>query len=146
MFRKSALAIAVLGAMTTANVAALGLGDIDLKSALNQPLDAEVELLSATGAEMQELRVSVAPPQAFEEAGIERPMFLNKLKFDVRNNAEGRPVIHITSSDVVREPFIDFLLEISWSKGRLVREYTVLVDPPVTMPAAPAVGPQQQLY
>ncbi|HFD79905.1 MAG TPA: hypothetical protein ENK05_05890 [Gammaproteobacteria bacterium] len=134
------MAMAVLGALGTANVAALGLGDIDLKSALNQPLDAEVQLLSATGAEMQELKVSIAPPEAFQAAGIDRPMFLNKLKFDVRNNSQGKPVIHITSKDVIREPFLDFLLEISWSKGQLVREYTVLVDPPVTMPAAPAVA------
>ncbi|MFZ0469735.1 MAG: hypothetical protein WAL92_12515, partial [Thiogranum sp.] len=133
MFRKSALAMAMLGAVASTNVVALGLGEIELKSALNQPLNAEVALLSATGPELQEVKVSVASAEAFANAGIDRPLFLNKLEFTVSNNAAGKPVVRITSRDVVREPFLDFLLEISWSKGRLVREYTVLVDPPVTM-------------
>jgi pilus assembly protein FimV len=141
MFRKSALAMAMLGALTTADVVALGLGDIELKSALNQPLEAEVELLSASPEELQELKVEVASAQAFAAAGVERTLFLSKLKFNVVTNAEGRPVVQITSRDVVREPFLDFLLQLSWSKGRLLREYTVLVDPPVTMPA-PAPAPQ----
>lgn len=135
------MAMAMLSALTTADVVALGLGEIELKSALNQPLIAEVELLSATPEELQELKVEVGSPQAFASAGIERTLFLNKLKFDVKTNADGRPVVKITSRDAVREPFLDFLLEISWSKGRLLREYTVLVDPPVTMPAA-APAPQ----
>jgi len=140
MFRKTALAMAMLGAVASTNVVALGLGEIELKSALNQPLNAEVELLSPTGPELQELKVSIASPQAFASAGIDRPLFLNKLKFTVAKNAAGKPVVRITSGDVVREPFLDFLLELSWSKGRLVREYTVLVDPPVTMPAPPPVA------
>jgi len=140
MFRKSALAMAMLGALTTGNVVALGLGDIELKSALNQPLNAEVELLSATDAEMQELKVVMGSPRAFEKAGVDRPLFLSKIKFNVSRNDAGKPVVLITSRDVIREPFLDFLMEISWSKGRLLREYTVLVDPPLTMPApAPVV-------
>lgn len=134
------MAMAMLGALTTGNVVALGLGEIDLKSALNQPLEAEVQLLSATEAEMQELKVSMGSPRAFEQAGIDRPLFLSKLKFNVIRNPAGKPVVRITSREVIREPFLDFLMEISWSKGRLLREYTVLVDPPLTMPAAaPAV-------
>ena len=136
MFRKSALAMAMLGALATGNVAALGLGEIDLKSSLNQPLNAEINLLSATRSELDELKVSIASPKAFANAGIERPLFLTKFSFNVKTNAEGQPVVQVTSRDVVREPFLDFLLELSWSKGRLLREYTVLVDPPVTMPAA----------
>jgi len=139
MFRKSALAMAMLGSLVSANVAALGLGEIDLKSALNQPLSAEIELLSATASELEELKVSIGSSDAFANAGIDRPIFLSKLKFDVRTNAEGKPVVRITSRDAVREPFLDFLVELSWSKGRLLREYTVLVDPPVTMPAAAPV-------
>lgn len=127
--------MAMLGALASTNVVALGLGEIELKSALNQPLNAEVELLSATDSELDELKVEMGSTQAFANAGIERPLFLNKLKFNVTHNADGRPVVLITSREVVREPFLDFLLEMSWSKGRLLREYTVLVDPPVTMPA-----------
>jgi pilus assembly protein FimV len=142
MFRKSALAMAMLGALTTGNVVALGLGEIELKSSLNQPLNAEVELLSATDAELQELNVAIGSSKAFANAGIERPLFLTKLKFDVGASSDGRPVVRITSREAVQEPFLDFLLEISWSKGRLLREYTVLVDPPVTMSApAPALQP-----
>ncbi len=129
------MAMAMLGALASTNVVALGLGEIELKSALNQPLNAEVELLSATESELGELKVAVGSAQAFANAGIERPLFLNKLNFNVTRNPEGKPVVLITSREVVREPFLDFLLEMSWSKGRLVREYTVLVDPPVTMPA-----------
>jgi pilus assembly protein FimV len=140
MFRKSALAMAMLGTLTAGTAVALGLGEIELKSALNQPLNAEVELLSATREELQELKVEIASPEAFASAGIDRPLFLNKLQFDVKTGPDGKAVVHITSRDVVREPFLDFLLELSWSKGRLLREYTVLVDPPVTMPApAPAL-------
>ena len=134
------MAMAMLGALAAENVAALGLGEIDLKSALNQPLEAEVALLSATDAELQELKVNIGSTAAFDNAGIERPLFLTKLRFEVKTNAEGKPVVMITSRDAVQEPFLDFLLELSWSKGRLLREYTVLVDPPVTMPAtAPAL-------
>ncbi len=136
MFRKSALAMAVLGVMASQQVAALGLGNIELRSALNQPLLAEVELVSATPAELNELKITIASPQAFENAGIDRPLFLTKLNFALNENAAGKPVVRITSRDVVREPFLDFLLELSWSKGKLLREYTILVDPPVMMPAA----------
>ncbi len=134
------MAMAMLGTLASANVAALGLGEIDLKSALNQPLNAEIELLSATPSELEEVKVSIGSPEAFANAGIDRPMFLSKLRFHVKNNAEGKPVVMISSRDVVREPFLDFLVELSWSKGRLLREYTVLVDPPATMPAAPPVA------
>ncbi len=129
------------GTFAGGNVAALGLGDIELKSALNQPLVAEIELLSATPAEMDELKVSLAAPDAFAKAGIDRPLFLTKFRFDVTRNAQGKPVLMVTSRKPVREPFLDFMLELSWSKGRLLREYTVLIDPPATMPAAaPAVA------
>ncbi len=140
MFRKSSLAAALLMALSAGNAWALGLGDIELKSALNQPLDAEVALLSATNAELDELRVVIGSSESFARAGIDRPLFLTKLNFDVTHNAQGEPVIHISSRDFVQEPFLDFILEVSWSKGRLVREYTVLVDPPVTMPAPPPVS------
>lgn len=134
------MALAMLGAFASTHVVALGLGEIELNSSLNQPLDAELELLSATDAELQELKIQVGSAEAFSKAGIERPLFLSKLKFEVTRKADGTAVVRVTSSDVVREPFLDFLLELSWSKGRLLREYTILVDPPVTMPApAPAI-------
>lgn len=137
MFRKSALALTLSSVLATGNVLALGLGDIDLKSALNQPFNAEIELLSATEDELNELKVLLGSRQAFSNAGIDRSVFLSKLKFTVTQSDDRRPIIRVTSRDPVTEPFLDFLLEVSWSKGKLLREYTVLVDPPVTMPAAP---------
>mgnify|MGYP001821839850 CR=1 FL=1 len=131
------MAAALLMALSAGNALALGLGDIELKSALNQPLDAEIELLSATDAELEELKVAIGSPDSFARAGIDRPVFLSKLRFDVARNDQGEPVIQVSSRDLVQEPFLDFILEVSWSKGRLVREYTVLVDPPLTMPAPP---------
>ncbi|NIA01331.1 MAG: hypothetical protein GWP13_00945 [Planctomycetia bacterium] len=129
----------MLGSLASASVAALGLGEIDLKSSLNQPLNAEIELLSATASELEEAKVTIGSAEAFAKAGIDRPVYLSKLRFKVKTNADGKPVVLITSREVVREPFLDFLVELSWSKGRLLREYTVLVDPPVTMPAAAPV-------
>lgn len=140
MFRKSALAMALVGVFASRGVLALGLGDIKLESALNQPLRAEVSLLSATDDELQGLKVGIAPPEAFDKAGIDRPAFLSKLRFTVARTPDGEAVIRITSRDSIREPFLDFLLEVIWANGKLLREYTLLVDPPVTM-AAPAPRP-----
>lgn len=137
MFRKTALALALTGAMVAGKAIALGLGDIELKSALNQPFNAEVELFSATEDELNELRVLLGSRSAFASAGIDRSAFLSRLKFTVTQNDASQPIIRITSREPVTEPFIDFLLEVSWSKGKLLREFTVLVDPPVTMAAAP---------
>lgn len=131
------MASALVGALTTGNAVALGLGDIEAKSALNQPFNAEVTLLSATEEELNELKVELASNDAFSRAGIDRNLFLSRLQFEVSRNGGGQPVIRVTSREAVTEPFLDFLIEVSWSKGRLLREYTVLIDPPVTMPAAP---------
>lgn len=137
MFRKTALALALTSSLAAGNAIALGLGDIELKSALNQPFNAEVDLLSATEDELNELKVLLGSRQAFSSAGIDRSGFLTRLKFTVTQNNANQPIIRITSREPVTEPFLDFLLEVAWSKGKLLREFTVLVDPPVTMAAAP---------
>ncbi|HEY9150533.1 MAG: hypothetical protein OQL11_05275 [Gammaproteobacteria bacterium] len=135
MFRKSALAMAMWGALAAQSALALGLGDIELKSALNQPLRAEVQLLSVTEKELQELRVALASAEIFQQAGIDRPSFLSNIRFEPVRKPDGSAVIQLTSREAVREPFLDFMLEVVWANGKLVRAYTVLVDPPVTMPA-----------
>lgn len=135
MFRKSALAMAMWGALAAQTALALGLGDIELKSALNQPLRAEVQLLSVTERELQELRVALASAEVFQQAGIDRPAFLSHIRFEPVRKPDGSAVIQLTSREAVREPFLDFMLEVVWANGKLVRAYTVLVDPPVTMPA-----------
>ncbi len=128
--RKFALKSIVL-AMIPAQVLALGLGDIEISSTLNQPLDAEVKLLSVRPGEAEDLLVSLASNAAFLRAGIDRPFFLTKLNFKVVTKKNGAKVIKITSKRPVVEPFLNFLLEVDWPKGRLLREYTILLDPPV---------------
>lgn len=116
---------------------ALGLGDITLHSALNQPLRADINLVDAAGLEEGELSVSLATPDEFSRAGVERVFFLNDLKFTpvLRGN---RKLIQVTSSKPVTEPFLNFLVQLNQPNGRLLREYTVLIDPPGTPGIVPA--------
>ncbi|MEW8471068.1 MAG: FimV/HubP family polar landmark protein, partial [Candidatus Thiodiazotropha sp.] len=107
------------------------------QSALNQAFKADIDLLSVSQEELQDVRVSLASREAFEKAGMERPYLLTGLKFTPMLTPAGKPVISISSKDAIREPFLNFLIEVNWPKGRLVREYTVLLDPPVTLQRAP---------
>jgi pilus assembly protein FimV len=120
---------------------ALGLGQIELQSALNQPFKGEIAL-AATADEMQGLRVQLADVDAWVRRGLDRPAFLNSLEFRVvaRN---GRNIIEITSRESIAEPFVTLLVEATWPRGRILREYTVLLDPPVLLPA-PAAPPAIQ--
>jgi pilus assembly protein FimV len=122
---------------------ALGLGDIRLSSALNEPLRAEIELLSATPEELNNIKVQLASAETFDRYGIDRPLFLTRLQFEVSKSgrAEGS-VIRVSSVDPIREPFVTFLVEASWSRGRLLREYTLLLDPPTFAPPPVAQAPQ----
>lgn len=117
-------------------VHALGLGKLQLDSALNQPFDARITLLSATADELDSLNVGLADTEAFRRANIDRPFILSKLRFEVVQTETGSDYIHISSREAIREPFLNFLLEASWSSGRLYREYTVLLDPPLYDPNA----------
>ncbi len=136
MIRKLSLAVAVATALSPMGAFALGLGDIHSKSTLYQKFKAEIDLLSVEQEEVQDLRVNLASQEAFDRAGIERLFLLSDLKFQPMYNAAGQPVIAITSADPIREPFLNFLLEVNWPKGRMVREYTILLDPPVTIKRA----------
>ncbi|KTT26877.1 Motility protein FimV [Pseudomonas oryzihabitans] len=130
-------AIAAASALMSGAAEALSLGEIQLNSALNQPLDATVNLSDLRDLGTADLRPSLASAAEFSRAGVDRAFFLNDLKFtpEVRN---GRTVIHITSARPVREPYLNFLLEVNWPSGRIVREYTVLLDPPLYTPQAAA--------
>ena len=114
---------------------ALGLGDIELRSALNQPLDANIELVSPTPEELSDLRVALATPETFERYGLDRPGFLSRLSFNIVRDDVGRDVIRVTSLEPIVEPFVTVLVEATWNRGRLLREYTVFLDPPVMLPA-----------
>ncbi len=122
----------MLGSLALVPLAAsaLGLGSIKIHSALNEPLKAEIELLSASPADVKNLSVRLASYDAFARAGIERPASLMMLDFKVEPKGGGKYVVKVTSRQPVREPFLDFLLDTEWQDGRMLREYTVLLDPP----------------
>ena len=113
---------------------ALGLGEIHLNSALNEPLNAEIDLIAASPDELTALRAALAPREAFTRYGIDRPPFLSSLTFKVGKGKDGRDVLQVRSTDAIPEPFVTFLVEVNWARGRLMREYTVLLDPPVYTP------------
>ncbi|MDQ7987514.1 FimV/HubP family polar landmark protein [Pseudomonas sp. G34] len=125
---------------------ALGLGEITLHSALNQPLNAEIELL-AVGDDMttSDIKVALAPADAFNLAGVDRVYFLNDLRFSPLLRG-GKSVVRVVSNQPVREPYLNFIVELKRPGGQLLREYTVLLDPPssssYSSQAAP-VGEQQ---
>ena len=110
----------------------LGLGEIEVSSALNQKLNANIELLSATPEDTETIIVKLASRKEFSRAGLDRPYLLNDLRFK-SEIIDGVPHIKVTSSSPIREPFLNFLVEIDWPNGHLLREYTVLLDPPVFM-------------
>jgi pilus assembly protein FimV len=113
---------------------ALGLGEIHLNSSLNEPMNAEIDLIAASPEELGALRATLAAKDAFTRYGIERPPFLSTLTFKVGKSKEGRDVLLVRSSESIPEPFVTFLVEVNWARGRLMREYTVLLDPPVYTP------------
>ena len=112
----------------------LGLGEIHLNSALNEPMNAEIDLIAAGPDELNALRASLAPKDAFTRYGIDKPPFLSTLTFKVGKSKDGRDVLLVRSTDSIPEPFVTFLVEVNWARGRLMREYTVLLDPPVYTP------------
>jgi pilus assembly protein FimV len=118
---------------------ALGLGEIRLNSALNQPFDAEIELVSATSEDLGALRAALASGETFERYGLDKPSYLSDFTFRVTRSG-GRDVLRVTSPRPVTEPFVTLLVEASWPRGRLLREYTVLLDPPVYSPAPVAAA------
>lgn len=132
MIRNSLLLLLLLISSTSAF--ALGLGGIQVDSALNEPLDAKVRLISVEQMAVDDIRVKLAGPEVFRRAGVERPYLLSKLRFKPVFPENGKPYILVSTRDSVREPFLDFLLEVSWPQGNLVREFTILLDPPTYQP------------
>jgi len=116
---------------------ALGLGEIRLNSALNQPFDAEIELVSAAQEDLAALRASLASSDTFLRYGLDRPAYLSDFTFRVVRSG-GKDVLKVTSPRPVTEPFVTLLVEANWPRGRLLREYTVLLDPPVFAPTPAA--------
>jgi pilus assembly protein FimV len=129
---------------------ALGLGDIRLLSPLNAPLDAEIEVVDATPEDLQSLQAQIASRDTFARHGLEWPVFLSSVQVKTNRTSDGHALIKLKSTEAITEPFVTLLVEVNWVRGRLVREYTMLLDPPVYTPgqtpasnapvAAPAAG------
>jgi len=129
-------------------VFAAGLGRLTVLSALGQPLDAEIEIVSLLPGEEEGLTARLAPAEAFRQAGIELTPVLLGARFSIERRA-GRPYVRMRTTQPVHEPFLDVLVELQWATGRLVREYTFLLDPPgyrapVAVAAAPAAAPKPE--
>lgn len=130
----------------SSHVNALGMGELDLKSALNQPLEAEIELLNIEDLSDWEIKPTLASDAEFDRAGVERLFFLTDIDFTVKGNK-----VFLKTNKPVTEPFLNFLVQVNWPTGRVLREYTLLLDPPVfdeeVQPlnaASPLSQPEQQ--
>lgn len=123
--------------LLSSSVLALGLGEIRVKSSPGQPLLAEIPIISTEPGELEQLRAQLASPATFERVGLPRPQGLvGDLEFNVALDEAGRPVIRVTSHAPVTVPVLNFLIEVDWGQGRLVREYAAMVDAPATVAAA----------
>ena len=123
---------------------ALGLGRLNVQSVLGETLRAEIDITSITPEEAASIRLRVAPPEAYRSAGVEYNAVLSGAIVTLDRRADGRPFLRVSSDRAVLEPFVDVIVEASWATGRLVREYTMLFDPPSTRVAAapaPATSP-----
>jgi pilus assembly protein FimV len=129
--RKLAVALALVGGLGSGVAQALGLGEIELQSYLNEPLDAEISLPQSRGVDPADVFVNIASESAYERVGLSRNQFLSKLRFKVVTESDGSLAVNVSSREPLREPYLNFLLELTWPSGRLMREYAVLVDPPV---------------
>lgn len=141
MSKKLAFVLALALALLPLTSNALGLGEIKLQSALNQPLNAEIPVIGAAPGEISSLQVKIASPGQFQQAGIPMADALNQLHFEVVTGPNGTASVHITTTQPFREPFLDVLLDATWDNGELIREYTVFLNPPnfeATAKPAPA--------
>ena len=152
--RKLAVALALAGGLGSGVAQALGLGEVEIQSFLNEPLEADIALRQTEGVDPENIIVELASPQSYERLGIPRAFFLTNLRFNVERAPNGQLVVNVTSREPVKEPYLNFLVELTWPSGRLLREYSVLLDPPVyaersglqeqvQAPSAPAARTEQ---
>ncbi len=141
MARRLALGYALIAAFWCTQALAVGLGDITVHSALNQKLNAEIELLETRGMSESEIVAQLASTEDFKRVGIERFFFLTALQFHVEVRDGDHAILRITSTQPITEPYLNFLVQVIWPNGRLLKEYTVLLDPPTYKEQpAPAVA------
>jgi len=123
--------------VATGSAWALGLGRLNVQSALGETLRAEIDITSLSSEEDSTLKVRVASPDAYRAAGVDYNAVLTSTQATLARRADGRPYLRISSDRAVQEPFVDVILELTWASGRLVREYTLLLDPPASRVAPP---------
>ncbi len=129
-YKKTAWLTAGVMLMASLPAFAAGLGKLTVTSTLGQPFRGEIDLLAVDKKDLGSIRARFASFEAFKEAKIERAPVLSAMRFSVEQKKNGDPYLKITSSRPVDEPFLDMLIELDWPAGRLVREYTILLDPP----------------
>ena len=136
---RTALALSAALALTVIpqTSLALGLGRLNVQSALGEALRAEIDITSLTPEEASSLVVRVAPPEAYRAAGVEYNSALAAAQATLARRADGRPYLRVVSDRAVQEPFVDVILELNWASGKLVREFTLLFDPPSTRALRP---------
>lgn len=131
----SAVALAALLALSGSNAMALSLGRLTVQSALGEPLSAEVDISDISAEEAASLKVQLASPASFKSAGLDYSPVLTGLRMVLQKRADGRSYLRLSSDRLVQEPFVDLILDVGWQSGRLVRNYTLLFDPPNVRPA-----------
>lgn len=141
-----ASAVALLAGLASFDAAALGLGRITVQSALGEPLRAEIDISEINADEANSLRAGVASPDAFKQAGLEYTPAVVGLQVSLQKRADGRAFLRLSSTRPVTEPFVDLVLEANWSSGRIVRDYTMLFDPPNLRQAAAPVSPTAPIF
>lgn len=129
VFTASILALSTLAAMPSAY--AVGLGEITVNSSLNEPLAANIQIINSTGLQKNQLLVSLASAEAFERAGVSRDFFLSRLQFSVARDSANQLTIKVITDQPVVEPYLDFLVQLQWPEGRVMRSYTLLLDLPI---------------
>ncbi len=147
-------ALTVVSLLAPVSGYSLGIGDIKVRSALNQNLNAEIRLVVSPNEKPDSIKVNLAPPERFDAAGVSWSYFLSKIRFKPIVKPNGSVIVKVTSTEALKEPYLNFLLEVSWPKGNLYREFTVLVDPPAeyqepAYQAAPSYEPyypQEEVY
>jgi len=117
-------------ALLPISIFAAGLGKLNVESGIGEPLRADIELISVSADELASITATIASEEAYAAQGIERPASHNTIKVEIAKNASGTPILKLKSNQPISEPFLDMLIQVDWSSGRLLREYTVLLDPP----------------
>jgi pilus assembly protein FimV len=138
-FALTSVAVAAL-CLTSPLASALGLGRLTVKSALGEAMQAEIEVTDMTADEQANLKIRVAPPESYRAANVDYNPVLPTTRATLQRRPDGRLFVRLVSDRGVQEPFVDVILEISWATGRLVREYTLLFDPPAAIRAAAPSG------